>query len=513
MGTRVPDSERVPGLAAEIKRQMPILKYMEDHMGIEGKQKGNYFSAHCFNEKAHANGDKTPSLSIREDQGTFHCFACHVSGDVIDAYAIRNNLSTEEAFVELARTLGLLKPRDLSAPEDMLAFAARRYHTALVGGEHNKPKQDALDYLLNERGLTMETIEKFQIGYCWSTDLKKLPEDLRPTAIAAGLAWKPKADAQPGQHLWPQMGNRITFPISDASGVVVGFGGRVVPGAYGSENAKYINTSDTEFFKKSQVLFGASQARKAIRREGTAFVLEGYMDVVGLSQAGIENAVGVMGAGLNSTGFLNLWKLTEHAIFCLDPDPAGKAGTARSIRAAGPTLTDSLRISVMMLDTELDPDEYVLKYGPEKFKEEGRRALSLAQFLVQIEAEQCNLFSPEDRARFIDRMKGIAEEFPNAPETREQIVKEARAICGAAVADAALHFSGLDLATDEAELSLAIRLLERQLAAAREARLASERLGTPPGRSDEVLLCRESVVVADGVPDEGAQRPRPMRPR
>lgn len=512
MGTQVSNSDRDPGLPAEIKRRMPLLDYMERHMGIKGKPKDKYFSAHCFNTSGHANGDTTRSLSIRDDQGTYHCFACGVAGDVIDAYAHVNGLTNEEAFVDLARSLGLLKPRDLSAPEDMLAFAARRYHQALVGSDHNKPKQDALDYLLNERRLTMETIEKFGIGYCWSTDLKKLPDDLRETAIAAGLAWKPKADAPPGQHLWPQMGNRITFPISDASGVVVGFGGRVVPGAYGSDSAKYMNTSDTDYFKKSQILFGASQARKAIRKEGAAFVLEGYMDVVGLSQAGIENCVGVMGAGLNTTGFLNLWKLTDHAIFCLDPDQAGRSGTARSIRAAGPTLTDSLRISVMTLDTELDPDEYVLEHGAEKFREEGRRALSLAQFLVQMEVERCNLYSPEDRAQFIDRMKGIAEEFPNAPETRDQILKEARAICGAAVADAALHFTGLDLATDEAELSLAIRLLERQLAAAREARLASDRAVSADQAPSPAMPRDEPAEAFHGTEPEELLH-RPMRPR
>jgi DNA primase len=511
MGARVPDFERVPGLAAEIKRQMPLLQYMEDHMGITGVQKDKYFSAHCFNTSGHQRGDKSRSLSIRDDEGTYHCFACEAKGDVITAYSIVNNMSNEEAYVELARNLGLLKPRELSDPENMLAFAARRYHGALVG-DGIPAKQDALDYLTKERGLTRETIEKFGIGYCWSSDLKKLPKELRQTAIDAGLAWKPKPDSKV-DHLWPQMGNRITFPISDINGVVIGFGGRVVPGGYGSDSAKYMNTSETELFKKSQVLFGASQARKAIRKEGAAFVLEGYMDVVGLSQAGIENAVAVMGAGLNEEGFLNLWKLTEHAIFCLDPDKAGRTGTARSIRAAGPTLTDRLRISVMRLETDLDPDEYVLEHGAEHFIEKGKRALTLAQFLVQLEAESCNLFAPEDRAKFIDRMKSIAEEFPNAPETREQIVKEARAICGAAIADAALHFTGLDLATDEAELTLAIRLLERQLAAAREARLASERaVSAPPAaeHASEEILLGEPAVAGDQL-NESAHRP--MRPR
>ena len=312
-----------PDYAGTIKREVPILEFLERNFGLRGQQKGNYFQAHCFNAGGHKNGDASRSMSVREDQGTYHCFGCGIHGTVIDAYAFLNGgISAADAIIEFARELNILEERVSTDAEDILNYAAGRYANAL------KRKPDALEYL-KSRGLTDETIEKFELGYCWGTDLRGLDEPMRALAIKAGLAWPPREGDQPGRDLSPQMSGRITFPIKNRSGQVVGFGGRVVPGAHNETAAKYVNTSATDLFKKSELLYGLNLAKGAIRKEGFALIVEGYMDVIGLHQAKVENAVAVMSAGLNSNGYEKLWALTDTVVFCLDPDLAGQNGTAQ----------------------------------------------------------------------------------------------------------------------------------------------------------------------------------------
>jgi DNA primase len=437
-----------PTLVQRIKDKLPMLEYASRFTTMKTAP-GNR-DEHMGKCPSPDHEDDGPSFYVNTGKNLFHCHGCGITGNVIQLYAIMNGMEADDAKFTLGRELGVFNERVLDSAESMLSNAARRFSDQL------KTKEDALSYLAGDRHLTQESIERFGIGFCWGREfmqIKEVPQ--QRMAIDTGLARE-----ETGKSF---MAGRIVFPVRDRSGRVVGFGGRLVPSEFRSNGPKYINSPETELFKKSELLYGAYEANSGISRSGYAVVVEGYMDVVTLHQEGVDNAVAVMGASANETSFRNLWSITKRAVFCLDADAAGQKGAMRSALAAAPTMKDGCEIAIAKLPSGMDPDEYVLQYGADAFRKLCDHGTPLSRFLMEARSAGFDLSYPEGRAAFLEEAKSVAAIFVEAPTIGEQIVAEARALNAAALVDFALQTTGLGEDLEPNVLRDAVALLQRRL--------------------------------------------------
>lgn len=443
-----------PTLIERIKEKSDILELARSLTSLRQSpsNKAEYFGK-CP-EPSH--DDSRASFCVNSELRVYHCKGCGISGNAVGLYAMIHGMANEDAKFQLARQLGVLHEKRLDGAETMLSRAAGRYIWQL------ERKEDALKYLREERKLTDDTIRKFGLGYCWGTEFKELAAEHRKDALDTGLA-RLQDPNNPESTLRSFMAGRITFPVKNRAGNIVGYAGRLVPGGFASNGPKYLNSPETPWFHKSELLYGAHEATAGISRAGYALVVEGYMDVVGLHQAGVTNAVAVMGATANEATFENLWSLTRRLVFCLDGDQAGTIGALRSALAAGPTMVDGNEIAIARLPAGQDPDEFVLAHGEDAFRSLCERASPLARFLMEERSVGHDLSYPEGRARFIVDASEVAGIFANAPAVREQIIAEARAINAAALVHVALDMTGIAEELSPKDLRDAIALLQRRL--------------------------------------------------
>jgi DNA primase len=436
-----------PTLLQRIKDAKPLLAYARTLTELK-KAPGNA-DEHYGKCPDPAHDDKGPSFHVNEAKNLFHCKGCGITGNVVQLYALMNGMDPEDAKFELGKQLGVFNERRLDTGESMVANAARRFADQL------KKKDDALAYLVEERKISQKSIERFGIGYCWGREFQDIQEvERQRLAIDYGLAREETGRAH--------MAGRIVFPVRDRGGMVLGFGGRLVPNGFQSNGPKYINSPETAIFKKSELLYGAYEAAAGIHKAGYASIVEGYIDVVMLHQHDVTNAVAVMGAGANETTFATLWQMTKRAVFCLDGDAAGAKGGLRSVYAAAPTMEDGCEIAITTLPDGMDPDEYVLQFGAEAWRQMCDQAVPLSRFLMNERSAKFDLSYAEGRASFLTEAREIAELFVNAPTVRQQIVGEARALNAAALVHQALTVTGLAETMSVQELDDAIALLQRR---------------------------------------------------
>lgn len=444
-----PRSNQGPTLVQRIKDKLPLIEYAQRHLKLKSspQSQGEFFGSCPSSEHK----DKSPSFYISSSKNLYHCHGCGISGNVIQLYAILNHMEEDDAKFQLGRELGVFNERRLDDAESLMSKAAHRFAGQLLR------KDDALAYLTQQRGITTESIERFNIGFCWGREFLDFDLPQQKMALQAGLAREETGKAY--------MAGRITFPVRDRTGKVVGFAGRLVPSDRKVEAPKYINSPETAWFKKSELLYGAYEAGAGISRSGFAVVVEGYMDVVALHQSGIDNAVAVMGASANETTFRSLWDMTSRVVFCLDGDVAGAKGTLRSVLAAAPTMKDGSEIAIASLPTGMDPDEYVLQNGREAFDALCNEAVPLSRFLMNQEAAKHRLTDPEGRSAYLRAAADMAELFKEAPLLGEQIVAEARAVSAAHLVAAAMDHAGIGTDIEPQALRDAMALLQRRLAA------------------------------------------------
>lgn len=385
--------------------------------------------------------ESNPSFFVSST--SYHCKGCGVSGNVIGFKSAIENIEYGQAKRLLALELGIYQEKKLDAQQEVLERVSKRYHKNL------KANRDIIEYT-KERGLKQTTLELFGIGYCIGDEFSKASESAQEIACQAGVLSPVSSGGVP----YNAMKRRLTFTIRDRHGIAVGFGGRKMDTE--ARGGKYINTRDTAYFKKSNILFGLYEARNAIHKEKFAIVVEGYMDAIILHQEGIQNTVAVMGASCSDEAFESLWRRTKHAIFCLDGDAAGRAGTYRSVMAAASLMKDDSKIGVIDMPEGMDPDEYVLKFGAQAFKKLSVGAMSLSQYLCErtldAEEEAQGIFTlrvAEDRARYLSLIQEVASNFHKAPALQLEIQREAQATVNAFVIDAALRQRHIDASPDE----------------------------------------------------------------
>ena len=310
--------------------------------------------------------EKTPSFTVYPENGSFYCFGCGVGGDVITFVRRMENLDYMEAVKQLADRAGMALPED--GYDDTLAkkrtavlaanrAAAKFFHSQLFTdrGRH------ALNYFL-DRGLTMETIRHFGLGFApddWRSLKNHLNEQGFDDVLLESANLLRRSDKNGKVSYYDNFRNRVMFPIIDPRGNVIAFGGRVLD----DSKPKYINTSDTLIYKKSNGVFALNFAKNG--NDGKLIIAEGYMDVIALHQAGFTNAVACLGTALTKEQANLLSRYADTIILSYDADEAGQKATARALGIFG---TTGMEIKVLHLEGGKDPDEIIKNYGAQRFQ-------------------------------------------------------------------------------------------------------------------------------------------------
>lgn len=310
--------------------------------------------------------EKTPSFTVYPENGSFYCFGCGVGGDVITFVRRMENLDYMEAVKQLADRAGMALPED--GYDDTLAkkrtavlaanrAAAKFFHAQL----YTEQGRQALDYFL-DRGLAPETIRHFGLGFApndWRALKRHLNEQGFDDVLLESANLLRRSDKNGKVSYYDNFRNRVMFPIIDPRGNVIAFGGRVLD----DSKPKYINTSDTLVYKKSNGVFALNFAKNG--NDGKLIIAEGYMDVIALHQAGFTNAVACLGTALTKEQANLLSRYADTIILSYDADEAGQKATARALGIFG---TTGMEIKVLHLEGGKDPDEIIKKYGAQRFQ-------------------------------------------------------------------------------------------------------------------------------------------------
>lgn len=353
-------------------------------------------------------GEKTPSFNIYTENGSFYCFGCGAGGDVITFIMKIENLDYVEAVKFLAQRAGMEMPEntydDSMSKLRMRIYeanreAARFFHSTLISPRG----QSGLNYLRG-RALSDRTIRHFGLGFA-DDDWNSLCNHLKNKGFSeyeiysANLAFRRKN----GNGIYDRFVNRVMFPIIDLRGNVIAFGGRIMT----DEKPKYLNTSDTPVFKKSENLFSLNNAKSSDTR--TLILCEGYMDVIALNQAGFTNAVATLGTALTNEQAVLMKRYADEVIICYDADGAGQKATARAIqilRNAG------LPIKILTVPSGKDPDEFIRskgENGPAAFKLLIDKCGNDVEYRLMKLSENYNLTTTDGKVAFLnDAVKIVA---------------------------------------------------------------------------------------------------------
>ena len=376
------------------------------------KKSGREFKACC---PFHA--EKTPSFWVSPDKQFYHCFGCGKHGTALGFLMDHDHLGFREAVEELATRLGVEVPHEggaeRSAPHadeplyELLTRVARFYTEQLAG------EARAREYLA-KRGLTAATLERFAIGYApnsWNELLRRFgtgDAERKRLADAGLIVERERGSAREGERYYDRFRDRVMFPIRDARGRVIAFGGRVIDAG----EPKYLNSPETVLFHKGRELYGLYEARRARRTLDRLIVVEGYMDAVSLHQSGIDYAVATLGTATTAEHFRRIFRVVPTVVFAFDGDRAGRAAAWRALQQALPEAREGREIRFLFLPQGHDPDTLIAAEGPAAFEERLAAAVPLSEYLVRELSEQSELGSADGRARFAEQARPLFARVP-----------------------------------------------------------------------------------------------------
>lgn len=358
--------------------------------------------------------EKTPSFTVYPENGSFYCFGCGVGGDVITFVRRMENLDYMEAVKQLADRAGMALPED--GYDDTLAkkrtavlaanrAAAKFFHSQLFTdrGRH------ALNYFL-DRGLTMETIRHFGLGFApddWRALKNHLNEQGFDDILLESANLLRRSDKNGKVSYYDNFRNRVMFPIIDPRGNVIAFGGRVLD----DSKPKYINTSDTLVYKKSNGVFALNFAKNG--NDGKLIIAEGYMDVIALHQAGFTNAVACLGTALTKEQANLLSRYADEIILSYDADEAGQRATARALGIFG---TTGMEIKVLRLTGGKDPDEIIKKYGAQRFRDIINGAANDTEYRLLRARQGIDLSTDDGKVKYLSAATEVLAGIPSPVE-------------------------------------------------------------------------------------------------
>lgn len=352
--------------------------------------------------------EKSPSFTVTPQKGFYHCFGCGASGSALTFLVEHDGMPFREAVAELAQTCGMPLPAEMQKnPAQPTPDHSPLYKTneqAYRWFRHVlKHDETAKNYLIG-RGMTSETLRRFLIGAApdeWQGLKEAFPDyENNPHLITTGLVRLNEEK----KRRYDSFRSRVIFGIRDPRGRIIGFGGRVT-GA--SDAAKYINSPESPIFDKSSVLFGLFEAKEDIRREGFAFITEGYMDVAMLAQFGVGNAVAGMGTAFTRIQADRILTQTKSIVFCFDGDKAGQKAAMKACATMFPLLDASMDIRVLVLPDGQDPDEMVRSKGKDAFIALAKSAPTMVEHILQALSREHNIKSAEGKARIIEEARPL----------------------------------------------------------------------------------------------------------
>jgi DNA primase len=392
-----------PESLERVKQAADIVEVVSAHTDLR-RQGARYVGLCPFHE------ERTPSFSVEPTEKLYHCFGCGVGGDVIKFVEEKEGLSFTEAVELLADRYGVELEREQEDPraearrqqrrrlEQLLDRTAAFYANYLW---ESTEATKARDYLA-ERGLGEEALRAFGVGFApsaWDQILVRgqragfSVDELR----GVGLVQRGRSGGE-----YDRFRERIMFPIRDRRGRVLGFGGRAMRSDQG---AKYVNTAETDFFHKSQMLYGVDLAKGAIAKAGRAVVVEGYTDVIALYQAGIEEAVGVMGTAITGEQVAALSGMVDEVVLALDADSAGQEAMLRAQQVAAGR---KMRLRVAAMPAGEDPAEMMAEDGgQDRFGALLESAIELTDFQVGLVLDRTDAASPAERDRALSEIAPI----------------------------------------------------------------------------------------------------------
>ncbi|UZK66816.1 DNA primase [Sphingomonas sp. M1-B02] len=368
--------------------------------------------------------EKTPSFYVNDDKGFYHCFGCSAHGDAIRWMTEQRGLPFIDAVKELAQAAGMEMPeqdRQSAAKaerakglHEAMADAAAWFSEKLAGIEGAEARA-----LLKKRAVTEETARTFGLGF--SPDSRgKLRQALKgygdEMLVEAGLLI-----SQEEKDPYDRFRGRLMIPIRDVRGRAIAFGGRII----GDGEPKYLNSPETPLFDKGRTLYNLDRAQAAARKSGRVIVVEGYMDVIALAQAGFDEAVAPLGTALTEHQLERLWRMAEVPLLCFDGDAAGQKAALRAAHRALPMLQPGRSLAFVTLPEGLDPDDLVRSKGAPAFEALLAKPQPLADRLWQSEVASGPLTTPEQRAGLKQRLTDLAGQIGD-PNVKSEYLAEFR---------------------------------------------------------------------------------------
>jgi DNA primase len=399
------------GLADVVSKRVKLTKKGHEHTGL-----------------CPFHNEKTPSFTLNEEKGFYHCFGCQANGSVIDFVMETEGLGFRETVEQLAGVAGMEIPRD--TPEererakkrqtlvDVMEAAAGYFERMLQMPEG----RTAMDYI-RARGLDGATTETFRLGFAPASrnGLKSallregIPEDLM---VAAGLLIRPDQDRGRGTDTYDRFRGRLMFPILDRRSRVIAFGGRIL----GDGEPKYLNSPETPLFHKGRELYALNHAMRAARKSGTIIVTEGYMDVIALYQAGFEHAVAPLGTAMTEDQLRLVWKSVPEPVLCFDGDRAGMNAAVKASLKALPHLRPGFGLRIASLPEKEDPDSLIKAQGKVAMQQVLDQSVPLSEFIWRSETGERLPTTPEDKAALQARLKEHTRDIQD-PDVRKHFAK------------------------------------------------------------------------------------------
>lgn len=400
----------------ELLNRVDIVEVIDRRVTL--KKAGKNYQACCpFHQ------EKTPSFSVQPEKQFFYCFGCGAGGNAVGFVMKFHNLGFPEAVEALARDAGMEVPRQESPADarrgaeqralfELLERASKFYQRQL----RRHPKRGRAVDWCKSRGLSGETAREFQLGYAppgWENLLQELGADeaAQGKLLKAGLVIARDAEKRSESDkssCYDRFRDRVLFPIRDSRGRTVGFGGRVLDDG----TPKYLNSPETPVFQKGRELYGLYEARKS--KAGKLMLVEGYMDVIALAQAGIRNAVATLGTATSAWQVQRMFRHAPEIVFCFDGDEAGSRAAWRALETCLPLMTDGKSARFLFLPEGEDPDSMVRKEGTEKFLERVENAQPLETFFFEHLSEDLKTDSIEGRAALSSKAMPLIRKLPES---------------------------------------------------------------------------------------------------
>jgi DNA primase len=394
-----------PSLLDEIRARIPVSQVVGRRVKL--KRQGREFAG--LSPFKH---EKTPSFTVNDQKGFYHCFATQEHGDIFTFLMKTDGLSFPEAVEQLASQAGVEMPK--LAPQDeareaqtvtlrrITEDACQFFERMLAASEG----RDARAYL-ERRGVPAEAIRQFRLGYA-PQGRHRLKEHL------AAKGYRAEDMAASGMLIsgddipvsYDRFRHRLMFPIGDLRGEVIAFGGRALDA---DQQPKYLNSPETPLFHKGALLYNAASARKAAHIGEAVIVAEGYMDVIAFARAGFAGAVAPLGTALTPEQIAALWRMTDEPLLCFDGDSAGIKASHRAVETALPHLRPGKSLAFVFLPEGLDPDDLLREHGADAVGEALRRTLPLVDVLWKKELANGDWTTPERRAQLEARLTELTE--------------------------------------------------------------------------------------------------------